>query len=117
VVGDVEVEDFTAIVPEDDEDEEQAKREGRDEEEVDGNNISGMRSEKSAPGGRRPRRRPVHVLGDGQLSDLVAKESQLRPDAPAAPRRILSCHPADQVAHLGVELRRPTRCGLDFQRQ
>jgi hypothetical protein len=56
----------------------------------------------------------VHVLGDREFGDAVAEQGQFRPDAPAAPRRILPCHPADQVAHLGVELRAadPVRLGL-----
>jgi hypothetical protein len=32
----------------------------------------------------------VHVLGDGQLGDLVAEQGEFGPNAPAAPRRILS---------------------------
>jgi hypothetical protein len=39
MIRDVDVDEFTAVVAEPDEDEEQAKREGRDEEEVDGDNI------------------------------------------------------------------------------
>ena len=66
---DVEVEEFAAVMAEDDEDEEQAKGEGRDEEEVDGDDLSGMRGEKRAPRGRRPRRRPMHVLRDRQFGD------------------------------------------------
>ena len=87
---DVQVDEFAAVMPEDDEDEEQAKRVGRDKEEADGHNISGMRGEKGAPRGRWPRRRAVHVLGDGQLGDLVAEQGQFRPDASAAPGGILA---------------------------
>ena len=47
----------------------------------------------------------MHVLGDGQLGDLVAEQGEFGPNAPAAPRRILSCHPPDQLAKLGVEPR------------
>jgi hypothetical protein len=53
----------------------------------------------------------VHILGDGQLGDLVAKEGQLRPNAPAAPCRILPRHASDQVAQLGVESRAADRVG------
>ena len=53
----------------------------------------------------------MHVRGDGQLGDLVAEEGQLRPNAPAGPRRILSCRPPDQVAKLGVEPRTAHRRG------
>ena len=59
----------------------------------------------------------MHVLGDGQLGDLVAEQGQLRLDAPAAPRRILPCHLPDQLAKLEVEPRTATGLALEFQRQ
>jgi rhomboid protease GluP len=105
VIRDVEVEEFAAIVAENDEDKEKAEGEGGDHEEVDGNELSGMRGEKGTPGGRRPRRRPVHVLGDGQLGDLVAEQGEFRLDAPPAPCRILPRHTSDEAADLGVESR------------
>ena len=94
---------------EDDEDEEQAEGEGGDHEEVDGDDVSGMSGQKDAPRGRGPRRRPVHVLGDGQLGDLVAEQGEFRLDAPAAPGRILASHAPDEVAKLGVEPRAADR--------
>jgi hypothetical protein len=54
--------ELAAVVAKDDEDEEQAEGEGRDREEVDRDDLSGMRGEKGVPRGRRPRGRPVHVL-------------------------------------------------------
>jgi hypothetical protein len=59
VVRNVDMEEFAAVVAEDDEDEQQAERQGRHEEEVDGNDVSDMRGEKCPPrrrganGGRR----------------------------------------------------------------
>ena len=61
------------------------------------------------PGG--PGRGPAHVLRDGQFGDVVAEEGQLRLDAPAAPRRILSRHPANQLAQRGLEPRAADRVG------
>jgi hypothetical protein len=55
MVGDVEVDEFTAIVAKDDEDEEQAKGEGGNHEEVDRDDLAEMRGEKDAPRGRGPR--------------------------------------------------------------
>jgi hypothetical protein len=43
VVGDVEVDEFAAVVAEHEEDEQQAERQGRREEEVDGHEVSGRR--------------------------------------------------------------------------
>ena len=52
------------MMPQDDEElEQQVEGDRGDHEEVDGDDVSGMRGEKGAPRGRRPRRRPVHVLG------------------------------------------------------
>ncbi len=53
VVGDVDVNEFATIVAKHDEREEQTEREGRDDEEVDGNDVSGMSGQKGAPGWRR----------------------------------------------------------------
>jgi hypothetical protein len=104
VIGDVEVEEFAAIVAEDDEDEENAERESEDNEEVDGDELPGTRGEKGATRRQRPRRRPEHVLGNGQLGDRVAQESEFRVDAAPAPGRILPRHASSQAADLGVEL-------------
>ena len=73
VVGDVEVEDLAAIVPEDDEHEEQPERERRHHEEVDGHQIAQVDVQKGTPRRRGSERGPTHVLGDGQLGDLVAE--------------------------------------------
>ena len=47
MIGEVEVEEFAAVVAKDDEDEEQAEGEGRDQEEVDSDDLSGMRGRKA----------------------------------------------------------------------
>jgi hypothetical protein len=98
-------------MPQDDEDEEQTEGEGRHEEEVDGEDVSGMGGQKRAPGRRGPRRGSEHVLGDREFGDVVSEEGELRLDAPAAPGRILTSHPTDQMANLGVEPRTADRLG------
>jgi hypothetical protein len=40
----------------------------------------------------------VHVLGDGQLGDLVAEQGEFRLDAPATPGGILASHAPDESA-------------------
>ena len=92
-----------------DEDEQETKGQGRHEEEVHGDDLPRMCDQKGPPRRRGPRGCPAHVLGDGQLGDVVSEESELRLDPPAAPRRILAGHPADQVAELGLELRTADR--------
>src|SRR5262245_28054416 len=105
MVGDVEVDELAAVVAKDDEREQQVEGEGRDHEEIDSDEFSGVRDQEGAPRGRRPRRRPVHVLGDGQLGDLMAEQSEFRLDAAPAPGRVVPSHPVDQLANLGGELR------------
>ena len=50
MVGDVEVDEFTTLVTKDHEREQQAEGEGRDDEEVDGDDVSGMCGQERAPG-------------------------------------------------------------------
>ena len=53
----------------------------------------------------------MHVLRDGQFGHGVTEECEFGPNAPAAPRRILPGHLADQVANLGGELRAADQVG------
>jgi hypothetical protein len=73
----VEVEELAAVMTEHDEGEEKAVGEGGNEKEVDGDDVSSMGGEEGTPRGRRVSRRPVHVLGDSQLGDLVAEPGEL----------------------------------------
>jgi hypothetical protein len=113
VIRHVEVEEFAAVVPQDHEDKEQAEGEGRHEEEVDGDDVSGMGGQKRAPGRRGPRRGSVHVPGDREFGDVVSEQGEFRLDAPPAPGRILPRHASDEAADLGVEPRpaHPVRGG------
>jgi hypothetical protein len=51
------------------------------------------------------RRRPLHVLGDGQLGHGVAEKGEFRLDAAAAPGGVLARHALDEMAKFGVEPR------------
>ena len=99
------MEEFAAVVAEHDEDGHEAEGQGRHEEEVHSDDLSGMRGKKSPPRRGGPRRRPVHVRGDGQLGDRVAEQGEFRLDAPAPPGGILASHAPDELAKLGVEPR------------
>jgi hypothetical protein len=117
VVRDVDVKQFAALVAEHHEDEQEAEAQGWHEEEVDADDVSGMRGQKHAPGWGGPRCRPVHVLGDGQLGDLVAKQGQFRLDTPA-PRVGFSRAMRRMSWRSSAWSRgRPTGFGLDFYRQ
>ena len=54
-VGVLCLDEQAAVVAENDEGEQQAEGEGRDHEEVDSDELSGVRGEEGAPRGRRPR--------------------------------------------------------------
>ena len=59
----------------------------------------------------------MHVLGHGQLSDLVAEQGEFGLDAPATPRGILPRHASDEGRSSASSFGRPSGFGLDFQRQ
>src|SRR5437899_1583685 len=66
VVGDGDLDEFSTVVSQDQEPEEQAEGEGRDDEEVDGDNVADMRLKEGAPRRGWPRRGAPHVLGKGE---------------------------------------------------
>src|SRR5207245_7586745 len=108
VVGDVDMDEFSTVVSKDQESEEQLEGEGRDNEEVDGDNVADMCLKEGAPRRGWPRRETPHVLGNGEPGDLIAEEPEFGLDPPPAPGRILSGHAADQRADLKID-RRATR--------
>src|SRR5437879_7670301 len=104
VVGDVDVDEFSTVVAKDQESEEQVEGEGRDDEEVDRDNVAYVRLKEGAPRRGWPRREAPHVLGNGEPSDLIAEEPEFSLDPAPAPGRVRSSHAAD----LKIE-RRATR--------
>lgn len=68
VIGDVDVEEFTAIVAEHHEGKEQAEGERRHDEEVDGHDVVEMGLQEDAPRWRWAARPPLHVFGDGEFA-------------------------------------------------
>jgi hypothetical protein len=94
VVGDVKMDEFSTVVSKAQESEEQVEGEGRAILDV------------------------AHLpcTGNGEPSDLMAKESEFGLDPAPAPGRVLSGHAADQRAELKIE-RRATQRPRDFQRQ
>jgi len=111
MVGDIEVDQFAAVMSQDDEDEEQAEGDGRDNEEVDGDDVVDVGLQKGAPRRRVVWGRPPHVPGHRELGDVVAEKGEFGPNAPAAPRWILASHTPDQTANLEVEPRAADRVG------
>ncbi len=111
---DVEVEEFAAVMPQDDEDEEEAEGDGGDKEEVDGHHVAKVGRQKGPPRRGGAPRGSAHVLGDRELGDVVPEEGKFGLDPPPAPRGVLAGHAADELAEFGVERRAadPVRPGL-----
>jgi len=86
LVGDADVEEFSAVVAEYHEAEERAKRQGRYDEEVDGRDVVTVSSQKGSPRRRRATGGSAHVLGDGEGGDFIAEEAEFRPESGAGPR-------------------------------
>jgi len=107
VVGDVDMHEFSPVVPKDQEPEEQAEGEGGNDEEVEGDNVTDMRLKEGAPRRGWPRRGAPHVLRDRELSHVVTEEPKLGLDAAPAPREILASHAANQVTDLAIDPRAP----------
>ena len=103
VVGDIDMQEFAAVMAEDDEAKEQPEGEGRDDEEVDGHYLRDVRLQEDAPTRRGGWRRPAHVLGHREGGDLVAEEREFRVNAAAAPSGVVTGHAADQPAEFGVD--------------
>jgi hypothetical protein len=101
VVGDADVDEFSAIVTEYHKAKEQAKGQGWHDDEVDGRDIVTVGSEEAPPGRRRVRGGAAHVLGDGEGGNLIAEEAEfgLNP----APGRVFLSHTSNQGADLEVD--------------
>src|ERR1700723_3619792 len=108
---DVDLDEVSAVEPDDDEGIEQVETDGWDNEQVHGSNVWRVVMQEGPPAlaGRRPSF--DHVLGDARLCDLKPELEQFAVDAWRTPKRILHAHPPDQSAQLGVDLRSPSQYG------
>ena len=105
VVGDVDIDEFSTVVSKNQEPEEQAEGERGDNEEVDGDDVTDMRLEEGAPRRGRPRRGAPHVLGNGELGELIAEEAEFGLDPAPAPGGVFAGHAADQGPEPKLERR------------
>src|ERR1700731_3660879 len=106
---DVDPDEVSAVVPDDDEGIEQVETDSWNNEQVRGGNVWRVVMQEGAPSlaGRCP---PFdHVLGDARLRDLKPEFEQFAVNAWSAPKRILHAHPPDQRAQLRVDLRSPSQ--------
>jgi hypothetical protein len=106
---DVDLDEVSAVEPDDDEGIEQVETDGWDNEQVHGSNVWRVVMQEGPPSlaGRRPSF--DHVLGDARLRDLKPELEQFAVNAWPTPKRILHAHPPDQRAQLRVDLRSPSQ--------
>jgi len=103
VLGDVEVDDASAMVSEHDEDEEHAQARGGHREEIEGDQASDVVVEERPPSLRRQGAPLRHEPGDGALGHVDAELQELTMDSRGAPERIRRGHSPDQGFDLGVD--------------
>jgi hypothetical protein len=83
-------------VRQDDQYEQEAVGRRRDDEEIRGHHLAHVIPQERAPGLRRWRPPPNHVLGDTGLTDLYAELQQFAVEVKCAPKRVRFRHRADQ---------------------
>jgi hypothetical protein len=105
--GDGRVNDFSAIVAEDDGNVEQPKRRARYDKRVDGGDTLGLIEQEATPGWRRCISSSHHVLGDCRLADLDAELEELSVNPGRAPERVGGVHLPNQITSLAIH-RRPS---------
>ena len=100
VLGDIEVDNLAAFVPQHQEHVEDPKGGCVDGEKVDGYEILGMIVEECPPGLRRRISVPDHVLGDRGLGDIDAEHLQLPVHTRRTPQGVFPGQAANQRPHL-----------------
>jgi len=100
LIGDVEVDDATPGMSQDDKHIQRLEADGLHPEPVAGPDVAPVGSQKGHPAhGRRPRTAP-HVLGDASGRDLDAELAQLSGDAILSPEWVLGGHASDESLHV-----------------
>ena len=94
--------DFAAVVAEDDESVEKPKGRSHNDEHVDGGNLAHVIVQKRAPSGGGGLGPPRHVSADGRLAHRHTEFEQFAVDAWCTPQRIGHAHSADQIADLSA---------------
>src|SRR5712671_4579939 len=100
--GDGRVNDFPAIVAEDDGNVEQPKRRARYDKHVDGGDTLGLIEQEAAPGRGRRTSSSHHVLRNGGLAHLDAELEQLAVDSRCTPERVGSAHLPNQFTNFPI---------------
>ncbi len=107
VLCDVEMQDLSPIVAQDEQHKENPEGRRRDCEEIKRNEVSGMIIEKCPPALRWRSGPPDHVPGDSGLRDPDPQLLQLSMDPRRTPQRIGPTHALNEATDLRVDLREP----------
>jgi len=105
MLGDVEVQDATAMVGKHDEDEEDTQAGGGNGEEIDGDQVPDVIGEERLPGLGWRCAPPRHQPGHGSLGHVDAELEELGMNTWRTPERIRRGHTSDQGLDLGVDRR------------
>src|SRR5258705_7434637 len=102
---DIDPDQVSAGQPNDDEDIEQIKANGRDNEQVHGGDVRCVVTQEGAPSLGRRATSLDHILRDAGLTDLEAELEQLAMNARRSPQGIFCAHPPEQRAQFRIDLR------------
>ena len=105
--GDRYVPDASPIVGEEYQDEQEAVRRGRDDEEIGGHDLADVILQEGAPGLRRGLAPADHVFRDGGLTDVDPEFQQFAMNPRRTPARIRLRHRANQRTDVGRYRRSP----------
>ncbi len=114
ICGDVEMQDLSSVVGEDEKDEEYFESDGRNCEEIDGHDVLCVIGEESSPCLRWWLSVFDHVFEDGIIVDHITKQGKLTLNMRRAPQRILFRQLANERDDLGID-NRPTALSSAFQ--
>ena len=104
ILGDIEVNDPSAVVTDDDQAVEQPERRGRNDEHVDGHGVAHVIAQEAAPGRGGDLGPPGYVSADSGLAHNDTELEQFAVDAGRAPEGIGDAHFVDQITGLHGDL-------------
>ena len=102
VLRDIEMDDFSSLMAEDDQRVEKLKPCRYDNEHVDGGGVMHVIVQERAPGRGGDLGTPRQISANRGLADLDAELEQLAVDAGRAPKRVCPAHLADQITDLAA---------------
>ena len=102
VLGDIEMDDCSSLMAEDDQGVEKLKSCSHDNEHVDGGSVMHVIVQKRAPGRGGGFGPPWKISANRGLAHVYAELEQLAVDAGRAPKRVCPAHLTDQITDLAA---------------